>query len=153
MNFSSIEKDLKIKFVNKETGKLISNVPFSINITDPGGSTIMWSDDDMDGIIYKKNLTPGQYRLVMNALTDEKYKSYGLVTTEQKTEVKKEIEYKKVDVSDEVKTESQVNVAKEDTKINETLVESYLQDTVAWVESTSTMITYAEWPRATFPIR
>ena len=151
MNFSSIEKDLKIKFVNKETGKLISNVPFSITITDPDGSTVMWSDDDMDGIIYKKNLTPGQYRLVMNALTDEKYKSYGLVATEQKTEVKKEIEYKKVDVSDEVKTESQVNVAKEDTKINETLVESYLQDTVAWVESTSTMITYSEVAKSNIP--
>lgn len=151
MNFSSIEKDLKIKFVNKETGKLISNVPFSITITDPDGSTVMWSDDDMDGIIYKKNLTPGQYRLVMNALTDEKYKSYGLVATEQKTEVKKEIEYKKVDVSDEVKTESQINVAKEDTKKNETLVESYLQDTVAWVESTSTMITYSEVAKSNIP--
>ena len=151
MNFSSIEKDLKIKFVNRETGKLISNVPFSITITDPDGSTIMWSDDDMDGIIYKKNLIPGQYRLVMNAFTDEKYKSYGLVTAEQKTEVKKEIEYKKVDVSDEVKTESQVNVALEDTKINQTVVESYLQDTVAWVESTSTMITYAEVAKSNIP--
>ncbi len=151
MNFSSIEKDLKIKFVNRETGKLISNVPFSITITDPDGSTITWSDDDMDGIIYKKNLIPGQYRLVMNAFTDEKYKSYGLVTAEQKTEVKKEIEYKKVDVSDEVKTESQVNVALEDTKINQTVVESYLQDTVAWVESTSTMITYAEVAKSNIP--
>ena len=151
MNFSSIEKDLKIKFINKETGKLISNVPFSVNIIDPGGTTIMWSDDDMDGIIYKKNLTPGQYRLVMNALTDDKYKSYGLVTAEQKAEVKKEIEYKEVDVSDEVKTESQINVAKEDTKINETVVESYLQDTVAWVESTSTTISYAEVAKSNIP--
>ncbi len=151
MNFSSIEKDLKIKFVNKETGKLISNVPFSVTITDPDGSAVMWSDDDMDGIIYKKNLTPGQYRLVMNTLTDEKYKSYGLVTAEQKTEVKKEIEYKKVDVSDEVKTESQVNVALEDTKINQTVVENYLQDTVAWVESTTTMVTYAEVAKSDIP--
>lgn len=151
MNFSSIEKDLKIKFVNKETGKLIGNVPFSLSVKGPDGSEIMWSDDDMDGIIYKKNLTPGQYRLVMIALTDEKYKSYGLVTSEQKTEVKKEIEYQKVDVSDEVKTESQINAEKEDTKINETLVESYLKDTVAWVESTSTMITYAEVAKSNIP--
>ena len=151
MNFSSIEKDLKIKFVNRETGKLIGNVPFSITVTDPNGTSVMWSDDDMDGIIYKKNLTPGQYRLVMNELSDEKYRSYGLVAAEQKTEVKKEIEYKKVDVADEVKTESQVNVAQEDTKINETQVESYLQDTVAWVESTSTMITYAEVAKSNIP--
>ncbi|MDE6675126.1 MAG: hypothetical protein K2K19_10015, partial [Acetatifactor sp.] len=151
MNFSSIEKDLKIKFVNKETGKLIGNVPFSVTITDPDGASVMWSDDDMDGIIYKKNLKPGQYRLVMNALNDEKYRSYGLVTAEQKTEVKKEIEYKKVDVSDEIKTESQINVAKEDTKINETQVETYLQDTVAWVDSTSTMITYTEVAKSNIP--
>ena len=151
MNFSSIEKDLKIKFVNKETGKLIGNVPFSITVTDPDGTSVMWSDDDMDGIIYKKNLKPGEYRLMMNELNDEKYKSYGLVAAEQRTEVKKEIEYKKVDVSDEVKTESQVNVAKEDTKINETLVESYLQDTVAWVESTSTMIAYTEVSKSNIP--
>ena len=151
MNFSSIEKDLKIKFVNKETGKLIGNVPFSLSVKGPDGSEIMWSDDDMDGIIYKKNLTPGQYRLVMNALTDEKYKNYGLVTSEQKTEVKKEIAYQKVDVSDEVKTESQVNVEKEDTKINETQVESYIQDTVVWVESTSTMINYVEVAKGNIP--
>lgn len=151
LSISSIEKDLKIKFINRETGKLISNVPFSVMITDPNGSTVMWSDDDMDGIIYKKNLTPGQYSLVMNELTDEKYKSYGLTTGEQKTEVKKEIEYAKVDVSDEVKTESQVDVAKEDTKINETVVENYLQDTVAWVESTSTMISYAEVAKSNIP--
>ena len=151
LSFSSIEKDLKIKFINKETGKLISNVPFSVMITDPDGATVMWSDDDMDGIIYKKNLTPGQYRLVMNELTDEKYQSYGLVSGEQRAEVKKEIEYAKVDVSDEVKTESQVDVAKEDTKINETVVESYLQDTVAWVESTSTMISYAEVAKSNIP--
>ncbi|MDE5892526.1 MAG: Ig-like domain-containing protein, partial [Acetatifactor sp.] len=150
-NFSSIEKDLKIKFVNKETGKLIGNVHFSITVTDPDGTSVMWSDDDMDGIIYKKNLKPGEYRLVMNELNDEKYKSYGLVAAEQRTEVKKEIEYKKVDVSDEVKTEAQVNVAKEDTKINETLVESYLQDTVAWVESTSTMIAYTEVSKSNIP--
>ena len=151
LSFSSIEKDLKIKFLNKETGKLISNVPFSIMITDPNGTTSMWSDDDMDGIIYKKGLTPGQYRLVMNELEDEKYKSYGLVAGEQKTEVKKEIEYKKVDVSDEVKTEAQVDVAKEDTKINETTIENYLQDTVDWVESTSTMISYAEVAKSNIP--
>ena len=33
---------------------------------------------------------------------------------------------------------------KEDTKINETEVESYLTDTVSWVESTATLVTYAE---------
>ena len=49
----SVQKDLKIKFTNKKSGKLISNVPFSVTITDPKGKSDTWTDDDMDGIIYK----------------------------------------------------------------------------------------------------
>lgn len=55
----SVQKDLKIKFNNKKTGKLISNVPFSVTITDPNGKTETWTDDDMDGIIYKRVLRRG----------------------------------------------------------------------------------------------
>ena len=57
----SVQKDLKIKFNNKKTGKLISNVPFNVTITDPNGKSETWTDDDMDGIIYKKGITPGNY--------------------------------------------------------------------------------------------
>lgn len=111
----SVQKDLKIKFTNKKSGKLISNVPFAVTITDPKGKTATWSDDDMDGIIYKKGITPGNYTVAVNALTDEKYKDYTLPTGTQKVEVKKDIAYKKVDVSNEIKKESEINAAKEDT--------------------------------------
>ena len=144
LSMSSIEKDLKIKFVNQDTGKLVGNVPFSIQVTDPSGSESLWSDDDMDGIIYKKNLKAGQYKVTVNAFEDEKYKKYELPTSGHKVAVKEEIEYKKVDVANEVKSESQVDVQKEDTKKNETVVESYLTDTVTWVESTATLVTYSE---------
>ncbi len=140
----SVQKDLKIKFNNKKSGKLVSNVPFSVTITDPNGKTETWTDDDMDGIIYKKGITPGNYTVAVNALTDEKYKDYTLPTGTQKVEVKKDIAYKKVDVSNEIKKESEINAAKEDTKKNETVVESTLQDTVQWVASTSTANTYVE---------
>ena len=140
----SVQKDLKIKFNNKKTGKLISNVPFSVTITDPNGKSETWTDDDMDGIIYKKGITPGNYTVAVNALSDEKYKDYTLPSGTQKVEVKKDIAYKKVDVSNEIKKESEINVAKEDTKKNETVVESTLQDTVQWVASTSTANTYKE---------
>lgn len=108
----SVQKDLKIKFNNKKTGKLISNVPFSVTITDPNGKTVTWTDDDMDGIIYKKGITPGNYSVAVNALTDDKYKDYVLPTAAQKVEVKKDIAYKKVDVSNEIKKESEINAAK-----------------------------------------
>ena len=49
----------------------------------------------MDGIIYKKGITPGNYSVAVNALTDDKYKDYVLPTAAQKVEVKKDIAYKK----------------------------------------------------------
>ena len=140
----SVQKDLKIKFTNKKSGKLISNVPFNVTITDPKGKTETWSDDDMDGIIYKKGITPGNYTVAVNALTDEKYKDYTLPTGAQKVEVKKDIAYKKVDVSNEIKKESEINAAKEDTMKNDTVVESVLEDTVQWVESKTLPPSYRE---------
>ena len=147
----SVQKDLKIKFNNKKTGKLVSNVPFSVTVTDPNGKSETWTDDDMDGIIYKKGITPGNYTVAVNALSDEKYKEYTLPAGTQKVEVKKDIAYKKVDVSNEIKKESEINAAKEDTKKNETVVESVLQDTVQWVASTSTANTYKEVSKDTIP--
>ncbi len=91
----SVQKDLKIKFTNKKSGKLISNVPFSVTITDPKGKSDTWTDDDMDGIIYKKGITPGNYTVAVNTLTDEKYKDYTLPTGTQKVEVRKDIAYKR----------------------------------------------------------
>ena len=151
LNMSSIEKDLKIKFVNKKSGKLIPNLPFSVTLTDPNGKTLNWSDDDMDGIIYKKDITPGKYKVLVNALSGEKYKEYTVPTSQESITVKKDIDYQKVDVRDEMKTEAEINVAKEDTKINENTVESKLTDTVSWVESTSTLSTYIEVNKNTIP--
>ncbi|MDR9824031.1 hypothetical protein RCJ22_00240, partial [Vibrio sp. FNV 38] len=35
----TVKSDLKIKFVNAESGKLLPNIPFTVTITDPSGST------------------------------------------------------------------------------------------------------------------
>ena len=50
------------------------------------------------------------------------------------------IAYQKVDVADEVKTEAEINVAKEEATHQNNVVESALQDTVEWVESTKTPV-------------
>ena len=151
MEFTSIQRDLKIKFINKKTKKLIANVPFALNVTDPDGKSFIWSDDDMDGIIYKKDITPGSYKIALEALSDEKYSRYAVSTKAETVKVKKDIEYKQVDVDNEVKSEDEVDVSKEDTKVNETVVESTLQDTVAWVESTVTSGSYIEVPKSSVP--
>ena len=140
MNTTSIEKDLKIKFVNSKTNKLIANVPFAVTVETPDKKTETWTDDDMDGIIYKAGITPGKYTVAMIELTDEKYKDYRISTDAKKVDVKKEIAYQKVDVSDEIKDESEVNANKEDTMQNDTEQESTLEDTVPWVESTKTVL-------------
>ncbi len=143
-SFTSIQKDLKIKFVNKKTDKLVANVPFSVTVTGPDGKSAIWSDDDMDGIIYKKDIAAGTYKVAMESLSDERYASYAISTQQQSVEVKKEISYSKVDVSNEVKQESEVNAKQEDTKKNDVVVESSLQDTVPWVESKVLSASYEE---------
>ena len=147
----SVQKDLKIKFVNQGSGKLIPNTPFTVTVATPDNKTETWEDDDMDGIIYKKGITPGAYQVSVNALSGEKYKGYTLPSGTLKADVKKDIEYKKVDVSDEVKTESQVNVDTEEQKKQEPQVESSLTDTVEWVESTEIASTYIEVSRKNIP--
>lgn len=151
VNMTSIEKDLKIKFVNERTNKLIANVPFSVTVKTPDGSQVTWTDDDMDGIIYKNAIEPGDYKVSLNPLEGEKYKDYIISGSEKKVTVKKEIAYEKVDVSDEIKDESEIDAKEEDTKENENEVESKLQDTVTWVESTKTVLeaVYTSVPKST----
>ena len=60
MKLSSIQKDLKIKFVNKSTDKLIASVPFTVEIKSPDGKTTTKTDDDKDGIIYLSGIASGK---------------------------------------------------------------------------------------------
>ena len=53
---------------------------------------------------------------------------YIIPTDAQSVTVKGQIEFKKIDVADEIKSESEVNAAKEDTQVK-IPVESTIQDT------------------------
>ena len=132
MKMTSVQRDLKIKFVNKKTGKLVSSIPFEVEITDGSGKKYNKIDEDKDGIIYLKDLEPGNYTVTMVKLDNTD--GYSFSTSEEKIKVKDKIDYEKIDVSDEIKDQSEVDVAKEDTaKKQET--EAVLQNTVEWVES------------------
>jgi GH25 family lysozyme M1 (1,4-beta-N-acetylmuramidase) len=133
MTLTSIKSDIKIKFINSETSKLVANVHFTVSVVNPDGSKIEYDDHDMDGIIYKNNMTAGTYKITPNALSSE-YEKYKLDTSTKSLTVKDTVEMKAVDVSNEIKKESQVNAAKEDTAVQE-VVESVLTDTVDWVDS------------------
>ena len=138
LNLTSIQKDLKIKFVEKKSGKLVSGIAFEVEIEKPSGDTYSKKDEDKDGIIYEKDIALGKYKVkITSPASDDEY---GISGETIAITVRDTIEYKKVDVSDEVKTESQVNAAAEDTKVNQTVEESANKDTVEWVESTKTII-------------
>lgn len=149
LNMTSIKKDLKIKFVNKKTGKLIANIPFVVDVTDPKGKKTTWTDDDKDGIIYKTEIAHGEYSVAMQSL--EGYDDFKISTASRPVNVKEKLDYEKVDVSDEIKTEAEIDASKEDTAKNDVEQESSLQDTVTWVESSKTPNgeTYVEVSKAT----
>ena len=135
MKMTSVQKDLKIKFINHKTGKLIPHVEFKVSIEDANGKEKEYSDGDKDGIIYLTDVTPGKVTVTMLALSGEDGLAFN--TAPQTITVKDKIEYKKIDVSEEVKSESEINAAVEDTaKENE--IEAELKDTVEWVASSKT---------------
>ena len=133
MKMTTVHKDLKIKFVNKRTGKLVGNIPFEVKIVDADNKTYNKIDEDEDGIIYLTDITPGNYSVSMVELDD--LEGYSFSTSTEKIKVKDKIEYEKIDVSDEIKDQSEVDVSKEDTA-QKLETEATLTDTVEWVAST-----------------
>lgn len=133
----SVVKDLKVKFINSKTEKLIGGVPFKIDVVDAKNKSSEYADDDKDGVIYIKSIVSGEASIRLKPL--DGYSDYSLDSGVTKVKIKENIDFKKIDVSNEVKTEAQVNAAKEDTARKESGGE-ILTDTVGWVESSKTLI-------------
>lgn len=132
---TSLDKDLKIQIVNQKTGKVITGTAFEVTVIDSAKKTESYTDKDKDGIIYVKSMKPGKCTVSMKA-------SGGYsVPADITADVKANIEYKAVDVSAEIKSESQINVAKEDSNTtgNDSAgTAQTLKDTVEYVESAKT---------------
>ena len=137
MTLTSVKKDLKIKFINAKSKKLVGNHEFKVEIVDARNKKFTAVDDDKDGIIYLNNMEPGKTTVAMCEM-DDKDITYSRETVS--VTVKENIDYKKIDVSDEVKKESEINAKKEDTAAG-LATEGSLTDTVEWVESTKTALT------------
>ena len=145
---SSMEKDLKIK-VQDQNSKLVTGAPFVVTVAADknGAKTTTYEDKDKDGIIYISDIAAGNYRVVL-----EEIEGYEIKTGTITVAVKDKLEYKKVDVSDEIKSESEVNTAVEDTAVNNVPVESTLTDTVPLLDSTvtATKVTMDQVSKANF---
>lgn len=128
---TSIEKDLKIKIVD-EAGALVTGIPFKISVTaQKDAQAKEHSDDDMDGIIHITEMVAGKYTVKLHDAD-----GFAIVQNDILMTVKDKIEYKKVDVKNEIKKESEVNVKKEDALSQKPTVEHQVVNTVELLETT-----------------
>ncbi len=129
--YTSIEKDLKIK-IEDQKSKLVTGEQFSVSVKSDkkNAKASTYEDKDKDGIIYIDKIEAGKYTVTL-----ENAVSYAVKKGTMQVTVKDKIEYKKVDVKDEIKTEAQINTAVEDTAKKDVPQESTLKDTVPLLES------------------
>ena len=128
---TSIEKDLKIK-IEDQKSKLVTGEQFSVSVKSDkkNAKASTYEDKDKDGIIYIDKIEAGKYTVTL-----ENAGFYAVKKGTMQVTVKDKIEYKKVDVKDEIKTEAQINTAVEDTAKKDVPQESTLKDTVPLLES------------------
>lgn len=128
---TSMEKDLKIK-IEDQKSKLVTDEQFSVSVKSDkkNAKASTYEDKDKDGIIYIDKIEAGKYTVTL-----ENAGSYAVKKGTMQVTVKDKIEYKKVDVKDEIKTEAQINTAVEDTAKKDVPQESTLKDTVPLLES------------------
>ncbi len=158
VTFTSLEQDLKIKFIEAESRRLVTGVAFEVHLQPSAGDELVLTDADLDGIIYEKGIKSGDYHVV-----EIKADDYQFVGVPDNVNVREKIAYQQIDVAQEVKKESEINVAAEDTGVaiggagapvvtmpalptetptptptpSPTLANG---DTVEWVESTKTPV-------------
>lgn len=147
VNFSSVEKDLKIKFVDKNTKKLITGVKFEITAKGPDGKTYNWNDSDRDGIIYETGLVAGNYEVKIKSVDN-----YEFPDTASIVKVQGSIVYQAINIMDEVYDMDDVDLPNDESIGKDITTGDILEDTVPWVESTKTLVSgsdgYKEIPRS-----
>ena len=116
MTLRSVQDDIKIKILNSENSELVSNVGFEVTVKG-NDKTLTYTDTDKDGVIYISYVEAGDYTVFLSDATVD-----GTTYVCSKSEiitVSDSIEYTKIDVKDEIKTEAEVNVDEEDTKVQD----------------------------------
>lgn len=110
---SSVEKDMRVNVVNGR-GELVSDHPFSVEVTDASGKVRSYKDADQDGSIYIAPVEPGEYQVSL-------VETEGFLLAEEQVPilVKEQLEYTVIDdISFLIKSVDEINEAEEDTAIN-----------------------------------
>ncbi len=130
---TSIERDLKIKFVD-EHNDLVKGQHFVVTITKDAQQTgVEHSDDNMNGIIHIQSLEPGKYTVTLHEME-------GVTITQNPitANVKEKIVYEKVEIENEIVDESEIDVSVEDTIQKDVIVEEEIKDTLPLLEKSVT---------------
>lgn len=116
ISLRSIQDDLKIKLSKNGSDTLISGVEFTVTVKGKD-KTMTYSDTDKDGIIYISYVDSGDYTVFLSDISTDTANYHS--DKSQTITVSDHIEYAKVDIKDEIKDESQINVAEDDTKVQD----------------------------------
>ncbi len=118
---SSVEKDLRIKVMDAD-GNLVKGQFFQVMV----GNVGEYKDEDRDGVIYIEDLSPGDYEVKLAAMDGFDVPTKPLVCS-----VKAKLEFKEIaDISYLIKTEADIDAAREDTGENDAASESTGTDAV-----------------------
>lgn len=125
---TSIEKDLKIKILD-ENDVRVKGQNFVITVTPEGSKEGKeYNDHDQDGIIYMKSMTPGKYTVQLHEI-----EGYVPVENPITATVKEKIAYEKVDMSNEIKDDSEISETEKNPNNGESTA-NQIKDTVEYVE-------------------
>ena len=96
-----------------ESRRLLTDVIFEVRLQPAGGDAVVLTDADEDGIIYEKGIKSGDYTVEVTAID-----GYQFVGVPDSVNVREKIVYQQIDVAQEIKKESEINVAAEDTGVS-----------------------------------
>ena len=82
VNFTSVEKDIKVRFTNKATNKLITGSVFEVTLTNQSSkNTLTLKDTDKDGVLYANNMAAGKYTAVIKDVDGYTFPKDGITVT------------------------------------------------------------------------
>jgi len=108
---SSVEEDLEVHIVD-EDGNMVTGYPFLLTVVAKDGSyNKQWTVDD--GFLRLTKISSGEY-----TVTIEDAEGYIIEESTIECTVEKKVEYEKIDVSDKVVDESEIDVKQEDAELS-----------------------------------
>ena len=151
ISLQNVVSDLKIKFLDQATGKIIREVPFAAKVTDANGKEQIVTDEDRDGIIHLTGIAPGNYDVTWSEIAEAGFLKYAYDNIVRRATVSDRPAYTKVDVSDEVVNPAEMPADSVVRGMQGTTVEAREENTQELLDSAKVLLSggeqYVEIPR------